>query len=135
MLVVYIGPRLVVIDAGPTQSLPRIRVEKIAMPHTRTLKILIAGGGIGGITALLALRQRGIEAELFEQAEAFTQVGAGIQVSCNATRILQRLGLGESLKRIAYYPEGRDYRAWDDGGRLYYTPLGRRAATAVGAAA
>jgi salicylate hydroxylase len=103
------------------------------MPQTRTLKILIAGGGIGGITALLALRQRGIEAELFEQAEAFTQVGAGIQVSCNATRILQRLGLGESLKRIAYYPEGRDYRAWDDGGRLYYTPLGRRAEAAFGA--
>jgi len=57
-------------------------------------KILIAGGGIGGITALLALRQRGIEAELFEQAAAFTQVGAGLQVSGNATRILRTLGLG-----------------------------------------
>ena len=47
-------------------------------------KILIAGGGIGGITALLALRQRGIAAELFEQAAAFGQVGAGLQVSGNA---------------------------------------------------
>src|SRR4051812_35660058 len=44
-------------------------------------KVLIAGGGIGGITALLALRQRGIAAELFEQAAAFGQVGAGLQVS------------------------------------------------------
>jgi salicylate hydroxylase len=103
------------------------------MQQTKKPKVLIAGGGIGGITALLALRQRGIAAELFEQAEAFTQVGAGIQVSCNATRILQTLGLGEALARIAYYPEGRDYRAWDDGGRLYYTPLGRRAETAFGA--
>ena len=103
------------------------------MPHTKKLKILIAGGGIGGITALLALRQRGIAAELFEQAEAFTQVGAGIQLSANATRILRALGLGEALARVAVYPEGRDYRAWDDGDRLYYTPLGQRAEAVFGA--
>jgi len=96
-------------------------------------KVLIAGGGIGGITALLALRQRGIEAQLFEQAEAFTQVGAGIQLSANATRILRMLGLGEALAHVAVYPEGRDYRAWDDGDRLYYTPLGRRAEAHFGA--
>jgi salicylate hydroxylase len=97
------------------------------------LKVLIAGGGIGGITALLALRQRGIAAQLFEQAEAFTQVGAGIQISSNATRILKMLGLGEALARIAVYPEGRDYRAWDTGERLYYTPLGARAEAYFGA--
>src|SRR6185312_3195720 len=97
------------------------------------LKILIAGGGIGGITALLALRQRGIEAELFEQAAAFGQVGAGLQVSGNATKILRALGLGEALAKIAYYPQGRDYRAWDSGDRLYYTPLGERAEQRFGA--
>src|SRR5437764_697568 len=91
------------------------------------LKVLIAGGGIGGITTLLALRQRGIEAHLFEQAEAFRQVGAGIQISANATRVLRALGLGEALARVAVYPEARDYRAWDSGERLYYTPLGARA--------
>ena len=90
------------------------------------LKVLIAGGGIGGITAMLALRQRGIDV-LFEQAAAFGQVGAGIQVSSNAARILLKLGLGESLKRVATYPEGRDYRGWDIGERLYYTPLGQKA--------
>lgn len=91
------------------------------------LKVLIAGGGIGGITALLALRQRGIEAQLFEQAAAFGQVGAGLQVSSNAARILLKLGLGEALKRVATYPDGRDYRGWDTGERLYYTPLGQKA--------
>src|ERR1700754_2740128 len=96
-------------------------------------KVLIAGGGIGGITALLALRQRGIAAELFEQAAAFGQVGAGLQVSGNATRILRKLGLGGPLAQVAYYPEGRDYRAWDDGDRLYYTPLGERAEAHFGA--
>src|SRR5262249_43437243 len=97
------------------------------------LKVLITGGGIGGITMALALRQRGIKSELFEQAEAFTQVGAGIQLSANATRILRVLGLGEALARVAVYPEGRDYRAWDAGERLYYTPLGARAEAQFGA--
>jgi salicylate hydroxylase len=96
-------------------------------------KVLIAGGGIGGITALLALRQRGIAAELFEQATAFGQVGAGLQVSGNATRVLRVLGLGAALARVAYYPQGRDYRAWDNGDRLYYTPLGERAEAHFGA--
>ena len=50
------------------------------------LKVLIVGGGIGGITAVLALRQRNIDAQLFKQAAAFTQVGAGIQVSANDAR-------------------------------------------------
>jgi salicylate hydroxylase len=98
-----------------------------------SLKILIAGGGIGGITLALALRQRGIEALLFEQAKAFAQVGAGIQLSANATRVLRTLGLGEALARVAVYPEGRDYRAWDDGDRLYWTPLGERAEAHFGA--
>src|SRR6202021_2078625 len=96
-------------------------------------KVLIAGGGIGGITALLALRQRGIDAELFEQAAAFGQVGAGLQVSGNAPRILRALGLGDALARVTYYPQGRDYRAWDSGDRLYFTPLGERAEERFGA--
>jgi salicylate hydroxylase len=96
-------------------------------------KVLIAGGGIGGITALLALRQRGIDAELFEQTAAFGQVGAGLQVSSNSTRVLRTLGLGEALAKVAYAPEARDYRAWDSAERLYYTPLGERAEERFGA--
>ena len=96
------------------------------MIRTNNLKVLIAGGGIGGLTALLALRGRGIDAQLFEQAEAFRQVGAGIQLSSNATRILHSLGLGDALARVCVYPEGRDYRAWDDGDRLYSRRSARR---------
>jgi salicylate hydroxylase len=100
---------------------------------SRKPKILIAGGGIGGITTALALRSRDIDAQLFEQAEAFRQVGAGIQLSCNATRILGALGVGEGLARIAVYPEARDYRAWDTGECLFWTPLGQRAELSFGA--
>ena len=97
------------------------------------LKVLIAGGGIGGITAALALRRRGIDAALFEQAEAFRQVGAGIQISSNAVRVLRGLDLSEALARVAVYPEARDYRAWDTGERLFWTPLGARAEAHFGA--
>jgi salicylate hydroxylase len=99
----------------------------------RKPKVLIVGGGIGGLTTALALKFRGIDALLFEQAPAFREVGAGIQLSCNATRILTALGVGEALARIAVYPEGRDYRAWDTGERLFWTPLGKRAEQTFGA--
>jgi salicylate hydroxylase len=99
----------------------------------RGFRILIAGGGIGGITTALALRKRGIDAILFEQAEAFREVGAGIQLSANATRILRPLGLANALARVAVCPEGRDYRAWDTGERLYWTPLGQQAEAHFGA--
>jgi salicylate hydroxylase len=99
----------------------------------RDLRVLIAGGGIGGITTALALRQRGVEALLFEQAQAFRQVGAGIQLSANATRVLRRLGLGDSLARVAVYPEARAYYAWDTAEQLYSTPLGQVAEAHFGA--
>jgi salicylate hydroxylase len=99
----------------------------------RDLRVLISGGGIGGITTALALRQRGIDAQLFEQADAFREVGAGIQLSANATRVLRTLGLGEALAGVAVYPEGRDYRAWDTGERVFWTPLGERAEAHFGA--
>ena len=97
------------------------------------LRILIAGGGIGGITTAIALRQRGIEALLFEQAAAFREVGAGIQLSANATRVFRALGLEDALGRVAVYPEGRDYRAWDTGERVFWTPLGEQAEVHFGA--
>ena len=91
------------------------------------LRVLVVGGGIGGITTVLALRQRGVDVQLYEQAAAFGQVGAGLQISSNAAKILLKLGLGEALKQVATYPEGRDYRGWDTAERLYYTPLGQKA--------
>jgi salicylate hydroxylase len=100
------------------------RIGEVIMPG---LKVLVVGGGIGGITTVLALRQRGVDVQLFEQAAAFGQVGAGLQVSSNAAKILRRLGLGDELKKVATYPEGRDYRGWDTAERLYYTPLGQKA--------
>ncbi|OSQ52183.1 FAD-dependent oxidoreductase [Marivita geojedonensis] len=61
------------------------------------LDITVIGGGIGGLTCALALRQRGAQVTVLEQAEAITEVGAGIQVSPNGLRVIEALGLGDGL--------------------------------------
>src|SRR5437016_1748533 len=67
--------------------------------------VLIAGAGIGGLTAALALAQRGFEVAIFDQAERLEEIGAGIQLSPNASRILIALGLDERLRRHVVAPE------------------------------
>jgi 2-polyprenyl-6-methoxyphenol hydroxylase-like FAD-dependent oxidoreductase len=61
------------------------------------VRIAIAGAGIGGLTAALALSQRGHRVEVFERAPALEPVGAGLTVQINAMRVLGRLGLGERI--------------------------------------
>ena len=65
------------------------------------VRIAIAGGGIGGLTAALALRQFGFEAEVYEQAPALLDVGAAIAIWPNAMRVLERLGLGTMIREHA----------------------------------
>jgi 2-polyprenyl-6-methoxyphenol hydroxylase-like FAD-dependent oxidoreductase len=61
------------------------------------MKLIIIGGGVGGLAACLALQQNGIEATVFERAERLETVGAGIGLGANATRVLQKLGLLEDI--------------------------------------
>lgn len=88
------------------------------------MRALIIGAGIGGLTAAIALRQVGVDAQVYEQASELHEVGAGIQLSPNATRILIRLGLGEALARAGSRPEAIEHRRWDDGRVLLRQPLG-----------
>jgi salicylate hydroxylase len=67
--------------------------------------VIIAGAGIGGLTAALAIAQQGFRVELFDQAERLEEVGAGIQLSPNASRILIALGLRERLQSHVVAPE------------------------------
>ena len=66
----------------------------------RKLDVAIAGGGIGGLTAALALRARGLNVTVFEQATAFREIGAGIALGPNATILLKRIGLDHALEKI-----------------------------------
>jgi salicylate hydroxylase len=65
-----------------------------------SLRIAIIGGGIGGLTAALALRARDLDVSVFEQAEVLREIGAGVSIHPNAARLLRRIGLEDQLQRI-----------------------------------
>jgi salicylate hydroxylase len=96
------------------------------------LPILISGAGIGGLTAALALQQRGVPVRVFEQARELREVGAGLQVSPNAWRALASLGLASALDRIAAYPDGKIIRLWNTGQRWSLFDLGDHAVSLYG---
>ncbi len=82
------------------------------------LRIAVIGGGIGGLTAALSLRQAGFAAEIYEQAPELTEIGGGINMGPNAARVLYCLGLGAGLDREGVRPAGTHQRRWDDGRTL-----------------
>ena len=63
-------------------------------------RIIIAGAGIGGLAATVALEQAGFEVCAVERAPRFGEVGAGVQLGPNATRVLSRLGLGKEIRGL-----------------------------------
>ncbi len=87
------------------------------------MRIIVIGAGIGGLTAALTLRRAGFEVEVFEQAAELREVGAGVQISPNATRILYRLGLAEPMRRFGVRPRATVIRRWDDGRIIASQPL------------
>jgi salicylate hydroxylase len=95
--------------------------------------ILIAGGGIGGLTAALECAGQGYPVLVFEQADEFSDVGAGIQLSPNPSRVLLSLGLGQALESVAFLPEGTEFRHWRTGRLISYNPLGQAALETYGA--
>jgi salicylate hydroxylase len=94
--------------------------------------IAIIGGGIGGLGAALSLLQAGFDVHVYEQAKALGEVGAGIQVSPNASRVLHGLGLADELAKLGVRPEAWHQRRWDDGRTLLRTPLGDAVEAAFG---
>ncbi|MEI7782975.1 MAG: FAD-dependent monooxygenase [Betaproteobacteria bacterium] len=95
--------------------------------------ILIAGGGIGALAAGLAACRSGCSVQLFEQAAVFSEVGAGLQLGPNATRVLQAWGLGAALGGVAAFPECIVARSSASGRELARLPLGRQAMERYGA--
>jgi salicylate hydroxylase len=79
------------------------------------LKLLIAGAGIGGLTAALAALRKGLDVEVYEQAPELKEVGAGLQLSANGTRVFHELGVGEELKALSCEATGKEIRLWNTG--------------------
>ncbi|MES1147836.1 MAG: FAD-dependent monooxygenase, partial [Bradyrhizobium guangdongense] len=95
--------------------------------------IFIAGAGIGGLTAALALAAKGFRVVVLEKAERLEEVGAGLQLSPNASRILVELGLSERLRLRAVVPEAVSIMSARAGGELLRLPLGEAASARAGA--
>jgi salicylate hydroxylase len=77
--------------------------------------VAIVGAGIGGLAAALACVRRGIDVAVYEQAPELRELGAGVQISANGTRILHALGLKEALEKVQVLPAGKAIRLWNSG--------------------
>ena len=82
------------------------------MTVARRTSIAIIGGGIGGLTAAALLLRAGFDVQVFEQAKTLSEVGAGINIGPNASRILHRLGIADERGKPVLRTRPR---------RLYYT--------------
>jgi len=97
------------------------------------VKVAVIGGGIGGLSAALALLKAGLDVEVYEQAQKFGEIGAGIQISPNASRLLHRLGLKPAMDRCGVRPLAVHQKRWDDGRTLQRAPLGPEVEARFGA--
>lgn len=96
-------------------------------------KILLVGGGVGGLATALACGARGLPVQLIEKKRVFAEVGAGIQLSPNVVRLLEGWGLGAALDAYACFPSLLQVRSAQSGALLGQLALGARAVQRYGA--
>ncbi len=99
----------------------------------KNLSILVAGAGIGGLTAAACLLQQGFKVRLYEQATALGEVGAGVQTSANAVKVLYALGLRDELEKVAVRPQAFEFRRFDTAELMHRVALGASHERAHGA--
>jgi salicylate hydroxylase len=86
-------------------------------------KVLIAGAGLGGLTVAACLLKRGFQVRIFEQAPKLGEIGAGIQQSANAVKVLYDLGLRDALDKVGVKPNEYEFRRFDTGELLHRIPF------------
>lgn len=87
------------------------------------MRIGIVGGGIGGVALAGALLQRGFEVRIFERAPAFGEIGAGIQMTPNAVKVIKALGLLDKMLAAGFLPRALVGRNWRSARENFRTPL------------
>jgi 2-polyprenyl-6-methoxyphenol hydroxylase-like FAD-dependent oxidoreductase len=97
------------------------------------LDVVICGAGIGGMAAAAALRHQGISTTVLEQAPQLGEIGAGLQLGPNATRVLHHLGLSEAMDKVSIEVQETVNRRWQDGSIIAKTTLGASATARYGA--
>ena len=96
-------------------------------------KILIAGGGIGGLATALACGRQGMATQVFEKKRVLSEVGAGVQLGPNVLRVLKAWGLRSAIDAVACFPQRLEVRSALSGALLGTLPLGARAVQRYGA--
>ena len=99
----------------------------------KDLRVIIAGAGIGGLTAAACLLGKGYRVRIHEQASSLGEVGAGIQSSANAVKVLYALGLRDELDKVAVRPKAFEFRRFDTAELMHRIPLGEQHEQAHGA--
>src|ERR1700730_4296032 len=98
------------------RSFTRARSADVAiLLATMAPSVAIVGAGIGGLAAALAFVRRGIDVDVYEQAPELRELGAGVQISANGTRVLHALGLKDALEKVQVLPAGKAIRLWNTG--------------------
>ncbi len=90
---------------------------------TEVRQVAVIGAGLGGLNAAIALRQRGFEVTVYEQSGELGEIGAGIQLSPNAMRVIMALGLAQDFEAIAFEPERHVVRSWKTGSIVSATQM------------
>src|SRR5262245_5653613 len=96
-------------------------------------RILIAGAGIGGLATALALGRRGFGVDIFEQAPELMELGAGVQISANGSRVLIALGLESAMRRVVCEAALKEVRIWNTGQTWKLFDLGKDSIARFGA--
>lgn len=91
----------------------------------KNTKILIAGAGLGGLATAACLLQAGYDVEVYEQASKLGEIGAGIQLSAPAVKVLHNLGLENALKAVSVKPQAFEFRLYNTGEVLHKVPLAK----------
>lgn len=97
------------------------------------LNVAIIGAGMGGLATAAALARAGIDAQVFEQASRFTRLGAGIQIGCNAIKVMREFGLEQQLRRECFYPRSWNNKEYDSGEIRFDMIFGEQAEQKYGA--
>ena len=91
---------------------------------TQPLNLLVAGGGIGGLAAAYVLARAGHQVTVLEQAHAFGEIGAGIQLGPNIFKMFEYLGLTDAVNRVAFFPKGLGMNDVRTGEKVVRVPFG-----------
>ncbi|MET4742153.1 6-hydroxynicotinate 3-monooxygenase [Bradyrhizobium japonicum] len=99
----------------------------------RPLSVAIVGAGMGGLATAAALRRVGIDVMVYEQASRFARIDAGIQIGCNAMKVLRALGLEARMREHSFYPRSWNNRDWKSGDIKFDMIFGESAEEKFGA--